>query len=96
MGFHFNHVGNGCTTRCPVQLRMVYDAGKQDPHFMLYTESNCMQAVPKSFDEVKQHITEQNKVLEHKHEFSDKHIILQVRYKGCPNLVVVDTPGMVY
>ncbi|ERM97732.1 dynamin-like protein ARC5 [Amborella trichopoda] len=96
MGFQFNHVGGGTKTRRPITLHMKYNALCEEPACHLLSESNPPQAVEKSLEEIQAYIEAENMRLECEAcQFWAKEIIIRIEYKYCPNLTIIDTPGLI-
>ncbi|KAL5568723.1 hypothetical protein UlMin_025298 [Ulmus minor] len=96
MGFQFNHVGGGTKTRRPITLHMKYDPDRETPLCRLVSDSDPTFAQEKSLREVQAYIEAENMRLESEPcQFSAKEIIIRVEYKYCPNLTIIDTPGLV-
>ncbi|KAK9286505.1 hypothetical protein L1049_014903 [Liquidambar formosana] len=96
MGFQFNHVGGGTKTRRPITLHMKYDPGCEVPLCHLVSDADPTIADEKSLQEIQAYIEAENMRLEHEpSQFSAKEIIVRVEYKYCPNLTIIDTPGLV-
>ncbi|KAI4296319.1 hypothetical protein L6164_036287 [Bauhinia variegata] len=96
MGFQFNHVGGGTKTRRPITLHMKYDPECEVPLCYLVSDSEPTVAKEKSLMEIQAYIEAENARLEHEScQFSAKEIIIKVEYKYCPNLTIIDTPGLV-
>ncbi|KAF3784519.1 Dynamin-like protein [Nymphaea thermarum] len=96
MGFQFNHVGGGTKTRRPITLHMKYNALCEEPLCHLVSEGDPMLSEEKSLDEIQAHIEAENMRLERDAcQFSTKEITIGVEYKYCPNLTIIDTPGLV-
>lgn len=94
MGFQFNHVGGGTKTRRPITLHMKYDPLCELPRCRLL--SNSPSAEEKSLQEIQAYIEAENMRLESDPcQFSTKEIIIKVEYKYCPNLTIIDTPGLI-
>ncbi|KAL5704505.1 ARP2/3 actin-organizing complex subunit Arc5 [Ranunculus cassubicifolius] len=95
MGFQFNHVGGGTKTRRPITLHMKYDPDSEVPVCRLVSDSDPTVAVEKSLQEIQAYIEDENMRLEKEPcQFSSKEIIIRVEYKYCPNLTIIDTPGL--
>ncbi|KAL8138227.1 hypothetical protein V2J09_004228 [Rumex salicifolius] len=99
MGFQFNHVGGGTKTRRPITLHMKFNPDSEDPLcFLLVSDSlsDSSLALPKSLLEIQSYIEAENRRLESDPcQFSSKEIIIRVEYKYCPNLTIIDTPGLI-
>lgn len=105
MGFQFNHVGGGTKTRRPITLHMKYDADAHSPLCRLLLPSNSdshsdSDSEPHekslSLQEIQAYIEAENMRLEKEPcLFSAKEIIVRVDYKYCPNLTIIDTPGLI-
>ncbi|KAD3067335.1 hypothetical protein E3N88_35215 [Mikania micrantha] len=96
MGFQFNHVGGGTKTRRPITLHMKFNPECDSPLCHLISDSDSCVPEEKSLREVQEYIEAENMRLEHETcQFSSKEIIIQVEYKYCPNLTIIDTPGLV-
>ncbi|XP_013608367.1 dynamin-like protein ARC5 isoform X2 [Brassica napus] len=96
MGFQFNHVGGGTKTRRPITLHMKYDPQCQFPLCHLGSDDDPSVALPKSLSQIQAYIEAENMRLEQEPSpFSAKEIIVKVQYKYCPNLTIIDTPGLI-
>ncbi|KAF5733123.1 dynamin-like protein ARC5 [Tripterygium wilfordii] len=97
MGFQFNHVGGGTKTRRPITLHMKYDPLCDLPVCHLVSEDDPTVSHEKSLPEIQAYIEAENMRLERESsfQFSAKEIIVRVEYKYCPNLTIIDTPGLV-
>lgn len=96
MGFQFNHVGGGTKTRRPITLHMKYNPDCDFPLCHLLSDSDPAVSQPLSLQEIQAYIEAENMRLERETcQFSSKEIILRVEYKYCPNLTIIDTPGLV-
>ncbi|KAA8536492.1 hypothetical protein F0562_028970 [Nyssa sinensis] len=96
MGFQFNHVGGGTKTRRPITLHMKYNPDCDSPLCHLLSDCEPNVAQEKSLQELQAYIEAENMRLEREPcQFSAKEIIIKVEYKYCPNLTIIDTPGLV-
>ncbi|XP_010507946.1 PREDICTED: dynamin-like protein ARC5 isoform X2 [Camelina sativa] len=96
MGFQFNHVGGGTKTRRPITLHMKYDPQCQFPLCHLGSDDDPSVTIPKSLSQIQAYIEAENMRLEQEPcPFSAKEIIVKVQYKYCPNLTIIDTPGLI-
>ncbi|KAL6329718.1 hypothetical protein AAG906_035366 [Vitis piasezkii] len=96
MGFQFNHVGGGTKTRRPITLHMKYDPDCEAPLCHLLSDSDPTVPQEMSLQEIQAYIEAENMRLEREPcQFSAKEIIIRVEYKYCPNLTIIDTPGLV-
>ncbi|KAK9850978.1 hypothetical protein WJX84_009933 [Apatococcus fuscideae] len=93
MGFQFNHVGGGTKTRRPITLHMVYNSACVQPNCYLVTEDYGEQEV--TLEELQDHIESENQRLEREQQFWAKEIVVKIEYKFCPNLTIIDTPGLI-
>ena len=91
MGFQFNHVGGGTKTRKPIALQMQYAADADEPRCFLQTTAG-ERAV--TLEELQRHIEAENRALEAAGEFDGAEIIVRIQYRHCPNLLLIDTPGL--
>ena len=91
MGFHFNDVGGGTKTRRPIALQMQYHAEREEPVVYLATPNGER---PLSLDELQDYVTRENHRLERLDGFAAEEIVVRIEYKYCPNLSIVDTPGL--
>ncbi|XP_074280685.1 dynamin-like protein ARC5 [Silene latifolia] len=95
MGFQFNHVGGGTKTRRPITLHMKYNPDCESPLCFLVSDFDPNSLQLKSLDAIQAYIEAENKRLESEPcQFSSKEIIIKVEYKYCPNLTIIDTPGL--
>ncbi|KAH7575632.1 hypothetical protein JRO89_XS02G0172100 [Xanthoceras sorbifolium] len=96
MGFQFNHVGGGTKTRRPITLHMKYDPLCEFPLCRLVSDDDPTMAHEKSLQDIQAYIESENMRLEREScQFSAKEIIIKVEYKYCPNLTIIDTPGLI-
>ncbi|XP_016462972.1 dynamin-like protein ARC5 isoform X2 [Nicotiana tabacum] len=96
MGFQFNHVGGGTKTRRPITLHMKYNPECDSPLCHLLSDSDPSVSHEKSLQEIQAYIEAENMRLEKETcQFSAKEIIIRIEYKYCPNLTIIDTPGLV-
>ncbi|PQM38999.1 dynamin-like protein ARC5 [Prunus yedoensis var. nudiflora] len=104
MGFQFNHVGGGTKTRRPITLHMKYDADAHSPLCRLHLSNSHSHSDSDSephekslsLQEIQAYIEAENMRLEKEPcLFSAKEIIVRVDYKYCPNLTIIDTPGLI-
>uniref|UniRef100_A0A2P2JNG1 Dynamin-like protein ARC5 n=2 Tax=Rhizophora mucronata TaxID=61149 RepID=A0A2P2JNG1_RHIMU len=96
MGFQFNHVGGGTKTRRPITLHMKYDPLCELPVCSLLSDDDPTLSRHKSLHDIQAYIESENIRLEHEPcQFSAKEIIMRVEYKYCPNLTIIDTPGLI-
>ncbi|XP_022898090.1 dynamin-like protein ARC5 isoform X2 [Olea europaea var. sylvestris] len=96
MGFQFNHVGGGTKTRCPITLHMKYNPDCHSPLCHLLAGSDPSVFQEKSLQEIQAYIEAENMRLEQEpYQFSSKEIIIRIEYKYCPNLTIIDTPGLI-
>ncbi|XP_059297108.1 dynamin-like protein ARC5 isoform X2 [Lycium ferocissimum] len=96
MGFQFNHVGGGTKTRRPITLHMKYNPEFDTPLCHLLNDSDPSVSLEKSLQEIQAYIEAENMRLEKETcQFSAKEIIIRIEYKYCPNLTIIDTPGLV-
>eukprot|EP00877_Chromochloris_zofingiensis_P009448 jgi/Chrzof1/4757/Cz14g25040.t1 len=93
MGFQFNHVGGGTKTRRPITLHMKYDASAVQPNCCLVTDDDGDKEV--TLDELRDHIAQENQRLDLEQAFWAKEIVVKIQYKYCPNLTIIDTPGLI-
>eukprot|EP00892_Ulva_mutabilis_P007346 jgi/Ulvmu1/4984/UM021_0001.1 len=91
MGFQFNHVGGGTKTRRPIAIEMIYEETALVPVWYLAETGGFKEM---SQEDLKAHIEAENVRLGSEDRFESTDIIVRIRYKGCPNLTIVDTPGL--
>ena len=94
MGFQFNQVGGGTKTRRPIALRMQYNPRCSQPHCFLTLDNGKEE--PRSLKEIQAYIEGENKRLENDELrcFDPREIMVRVEYRFCPNMIVIDTPGL--
>ncbi|KAL8521061.1 hypothetical protein ACS0TY_011561 [Phlomoides rotata] len=96
MGFQFNHVGGGTKTRRPITLHMKFNPDCDTPLCHLLSDSDPSIPQEKSLQEIQAYIEAENMRLEREtYQFSSKEIIIRIEYKYCPNLTIIDTPGLI-
>lgn len=95
MGFQFNQVGGGTKTRRPVALRMQYNPRCAHPRCFLQGEDGVER--PKSLTEIQDYIESENRRLEKDpvRSFDSREINIRMEYKYCPNMILIDTPGLI-
>ena len=96
MGFQFNAVGGGTKTRRPVALRMQYNPRCHSPRCYLLDDEDGVER-PKSLSEIQEYIDRENSKLERNSVkcFDSKEIQIRMEYKYCPNMILIDTPGLI-
>uniref|UniRef100_A0A0D9XXG1 Dynamin-type G domain-containing protein n=1 Tax=Leersia perrieri TaxID=77586 RepID=A0A0D9XXG1_9ORYZ len=108
MGFQFNHVGGGTKTRRPVALHLRFNPRCHVPHCRLVVGGGGSGAGDGEDEEagvagrampladIQAYIEAENMRLENDpSQFSEKEIIIRIEYKHCPNLTIIDTPGLI-
>lgn len=96
MGFQFNHVGGGTKTRRPITLHMKYNAACLEPVCYLMSDDKAPIEEEKSLEELQAYIEAENMRLEREAcQFWAKEIVVKIEYKYCPNLTIIDTPGLI-
>jgi len=95
MGFQFNQVGGGTKTRRPIALRMQYNPRCAEPKCFLQGEDGVERA--KSLAEIQEYIDSENSRLERDPVrcFDPREINIRMEYKYCPNMILIDTPGLI-
>lgn len=95
MGFQFNQVGGGTKTRRPIALRMQYNPQCEHPKCFLQCEDGVERS--KSLSEIQEYIEAENVRLERDPVrcFDAREINIRMEYKYCPNMILIDTPGLI-
>ena len=95
MGFQFNSVGGGTKTRRPIALRMQYNPRCHSPKCFLLDEDGVER--PKSLLDIQSYIDNENHKLERDSVrcFDSREIQIRMEYKYCPNMILIDTPGLI-
>lgn len=95
MGFQFNQVGGGTKTRRPVALRMQYNPQYDEPVWFLVGDDGVER--PMNLDEIQEYIDSENRRLERDpmRSFDSREINVRMEYKNCPNMILIDTPGLI-
>jgi GTPase SAR1 family protein len=96
MGFQFNHVGGGTKTRRPIALHMRYNPECMQPVCYL-TNDVTGREQQMSLEEIQTFIASENHRIEVDPTrcFDHREIVVRVEYRYCPNMVMVDTPGLI-
>ncbi|CAM9682412.1 unnamed protein product, partial [Sphacelaria rigidula] len=96
MGFQFNQVGGGTKTRRPIALRMQYNPECDQPRCYLTLEDGKEEA--RSLQEIQAYIESENRRLENDpvRSFDSREINIRVEYRFCPNMILIDTPGLIH
>lgn len=92
MGFQFNHVGGGTKTRRPIALHMKYNASCTHPRCFLLDDHGVHRDV--SLEDLREFIESENQRLNTANQFQNKDIVIRIEYRFCPNLTIIDTPGV--
>ncbi|KAK3136256.1 hypothetical protein QOZ80_5BG0430500 [Eleusine coracana subsp. coracana] len=105
MGFQFNHVGGGTKTRRPVALHLRFNPRCDEPQCRLLAgprdsadgdDDAGVTGRPMPLADIQAYIEAENLRLEKDPcQFSEKEIIIKIEYKHCPNLTIIDTPGLI-
>ena len=95
MGFQFNQVGGGTKTRRPIALRMQYNPNCAQPKCFLQDDDGVERQ--KSLSEIQKYVEMENKRLERDPVrcFDAREINIRMEYKYCPNMILIDTPGLI-
>ena len=95
MGFQFNQVGGGTKTRRPIALRMQYNPRCSEPKCFLQGDDGVERA--KTLTEIQEYIQAENTRLERDPVrcFDAREINVRMEYKYCPNMILIDTPGLI-
>ena len=95
MGFQFNQVGGGTKTRRPIALRMQYNPRCTTPRCYLQCDDGVER--PMSMLQIQQYIESENSRLERDPMrcFDSREINVRMEYKYCPNMILIDTPGLI-
>ena len=95
MGFQFNQVGGGTKTRRPVALRMQYNPQCRQPRWFLVGDDGVER--PMMLSEIQDYIEKENRRLERDpmRSFEAREINLRMEYRHCPNMILIDTPGLI-
>lgn len=95
MGFQFNQVGGGTKTRRPIALRMQYNPSCTTPKCFLVGEDGVERHM--SLSDIQDYIERENKRLERDplRSFESREINVRMEYKYCPNMILIDTPGLI-
>ena len=95
MGFQFNQVGGGTKTRRPIALRMQYNPRCDRPRCFLQGDDGVER--PQSLREIQAYIEGENRRLEKDpvRSFDGREINVRMEYKYCPNMILIDTPGLI-
>ncbi len=96
MGFQFNQVGGGTKTRRPIALRMQYNPNCLTPLCFLTLENGKEEQ--RSLADIQAYIEDENKRLERdpSRSFDPREINIRMEYRYCPNMIVIDTPGLIH
>ena len=95
MGFQFNQVGGGTKTRRPIALRMQYNPQCTYPKCFVQDDDGVER--PKTLTEIQKYVEMENKRLERDPVrcFESREINIRMEYKNCPNMILIDTPGLI-
>ena len=95
MGFQFNQVGGGTKTRRPIALKMQHNPLYPD-HPRCFLELNGVEQ-EMTLKQIQDYIEQENSRLERDplRSFDSREINIRMEYKHCPNLILIDTPGLI-
>jgi hypothetical protein len=95
MGFQFNQVGGGTKTRRPIALRMQYNPNCSHPKCFIQGDDGVER--PKTLSEIQRYVEMENRRLERDPVrcFDSREINIRMEYKYCPNMILIDTPGLI-
>ncbi|GIL71330.1 hypothetical protein Vretimale_2679 [Volvox reticuliferus] len=94
MGFQFNSVGGGTKTRRPIAIHMKYNSSCSTPACFLKLEDGITEQAL-TLAELQVYIDADNAMLEREQRFASREIVVRMEYKHCPNLTIIDTPGLI-
>ncbi len=88
-------MGGGTKTRRPIALRMQYNPQCAHPKCFLQGDDGVER--PKSLSEIQEYIEAENTRLERDpvRSFDSREINIRMEYKYCPNMILIDTPGLI-
>ena len=95
MGFQFNHVGGGTKTRRPIAINMKYNPTCVEPRCFLLKDDSYGREEEMTLPDLQRYIESENQRLENDNGFWAKDIVVKIEYKFCPNLTIIDTPGLI-
>jgi len=95
IGFQYNQVGGGTKTRRPIALKMQYNPRYSTPKCYLKDDSG--EEIEKSLEDIKRYVEAENQRLEQSavKNFDAREIHIRMEYKYCPNMILIDTPGLI-
>jgi len=95
MGFQFNQVGGGTKTRRPVALRMQYNPQCIQPRWYMVGDDGVEKSA--TLAQIQDYIQRENERLEldPMRSFDSREINVRMEYKNCPNMILIDTPGLI-
>ncbi|GLC37302.1 hypothetical protein PLESTF_000486000 [Pleodorina starrii] len=94
MGFQFNSVGGGTKTRRPIAINMKYNGSCSTPSCFLKLQDGVTEQAL-TLAELQAYIDADNAMLEREQRFESREIVVRMEYKHCPNLTIIDTPGLI-
>ncbi|PNH09185.1 Dynamin-like protein ARC5 [Tetrabaena socialis] len=94
MGFQFNSVGGGTKTRRPIAIHMKYNGACTTPACYLKLEDGVSEQ-EMTLGELQAYIDADNAALEREQRFASREVVVRMEYKHCPNLCIIDTPGLI-
>ncbi|CAN0180801.1 unnamed protein product, partial [Ectocarpus fasciculatus] len=91
-----SQVGGGTKTRRPIALRMQYNPDCDQPRCYLALEDGKEE--PRSLQEIQAYIESENRRLERDpvRSFDSREINIRMEYRFCPNMILIDTPGLIH
>ena len=93
IGVRLTHVGASMITRRPLRVMLQHDASCEEPEIFLLRDSTIgEERVPAS--EVRLYIEAENARLARSNAFDEDYVSVRLRSAQAPNLVIIDTPGL--
>ena len=95
IGVRLSHVGASMMTRRPLRVHLQHDETCDEPQLYLTRESEAgapEELVPAA--EVRQYVEAENGRLARTGEVDDTEIRVRMRWRNAPNVVILDTPGL--
>lgn len=94
LGLRLSHVGASTSTRRPLRVHSQHDPSCEEPSLFLQRDGADGAEERVSLAELRAHVEAENNRLQRTGEVEDAEIRVRLRWRLAPNVVLIDTPGL--
>ena len=94
LGLRLSHVGASTTTRRPLRVHSQHDSACEEPVLFLQRDGPESAEERVSLADVRAYVEAENSRLQRLGEVEDADIRVRLRWRLAPNVVLIDTPGL--